>query len=228
MYPLAGLITILLAASGCAQRPVPRAADAETTATVLSGPSYVQDCQPCSIRISPAAGVFLFRFSFSPSGAGRVVHSIAVTPPGAQAASQTLQVKDMMPLPPGAKVFFGAQDLNFDGYEDLMIITSHGVANAYADYWLYDPNARNFAPLGEYPVFTVDQAARRLKSYERGGSGGMIYESRQYAFLEGKLTVMRVEKQEAIEGSADFRKTVEERKDGKLVTIERLTVRSPR
>jgi hypothetical protein len=228
MYPLAGLIALLLGATGCAQQPARQAAASETPASLLPAPAYVEDCQPCAIEISPAVGAFLFRFSFSPAGAGRVVHSIAVTPPGGRAASQTLQVKDMMPLLPGAKVFFGGQDLNFDGYKDLMIIISHGVANAYADYWLYDPNTRNFVSLGEYPVFTVDQAARRLKTYERGGSGGMIYESRQYAFLEGKLTVMRVEKQEAIEGSPNFRKTIEERKDGKLVTIERQTVRPPR
>jgi hypothetical protein len=134
----------------------------------------------------------------------------------------------MMPVLPGGKIFFGPVDLNQDGHQDLMILTSQGTANGYATYWLFDAASRQFQTLGDYPVFTLDPVSKRLKTYERGGAGGMAYESKEYAFIDGKLTVLRLEKQEAIEGSPNLRKTIQERKGSDLVTTKQETVKPPK
>ncbi|MBI4904879.1 MAG: hypothetical protein HY820_14675 [Acidobacteria bacterium] len=219
MHFVAGLTFIALLMSACSQ-PQPA-----VKATVVTDPAFVEDCQPCEIRVSEQAGVYSFRFQLGAAEAGRTVRSIAVSAPG---VIQTLDVKDMLPVAAGPKIFFGAPDINFDGLRDLMIMTSQGTANANAMYWLFDAASKKFQLLGEYPVFTIDSGTRHLRTYERGGAGGMIYEARQYAFVDGKLAVTRVEKQEAVEGAEEFRKTVEELREGKMVTVEKKTVRPPR
>jgi hypothetical protein len=230
MYPLVALLAAALATTGCSQTPEKQAAapKAAPIEPMLNAAAHVDDCQPCGVEVSRTAGVYAFRFTLAPDGAGRVVKSIAVTPSGAQSPSQTLEVKDMMPVLPGAKIFFGGIDLNLDGSRDLMILTSQGAANGYATYWLFDSSTQRFQPLGDYPVFTQDPVSKRLKTHERGGSGGLLYESKEYAFEDGKLIVMRVEKQEAIEGSENFRKTIQERKGSDLVTTKQQTVKAPK
>jgi hypothetical protein len=72
----------------------------------------------------------------------------------------------------------------------------------------------------------VDARRRRLNTYERGGSGGLIHESREYAFVEGKLILMREEKQETTTQPGVFRGVIRERggEDMKIVKTE--TVRA--
>lgn len=195
---------------------------------LLNNAAHVDDCQPCRMEVSRTAGTYEFRFALAPDGDGRVVHAITVTPPAAAGPSQTLDVKDMTPVLAGGKFFFGGTDLNLDGHRDLMILTSQGTANGYATYWLFNPGARQFELLGDYPVFTQDPISKRLKTHERGGSGGLLYESKEYGFNDGKLVVLKIEKQEAIEGSPNFRKTIQERKGADLVTTKQQMVKPPK
>jgi hypothetical protein len=133
----------------------------------------------------------------------------------------------MAPIGKEQQFFFGGADINFDGLLDLMLITRKGVANAYAMYWLFDPKTGMFTELGTYPVFRIDTQKRRLSTYERGGSGGLIHESKEYAFLDGKLTLMREEKQEATQEPGVFRNIVRERVRGTMKTVKTETVRAP-
>jgi len=119
----------------------------------------------------------------------------------------------MMPEAPTEKFFFGARDLNGDGNLDLMIATSRGVANTYADYWRFVPASSTFAYLGNFPEFTVDSTTKRLKTYERGGAGGRLYQSREWAFEKDSLVVMREEVQEAASKPGAFVRIVRERAD---------------
>ena len=98
---------------------------------------------------------------------------------------------------------------------------------AYAAYWLFDPKTRMFTSLGTYPVFRVDAQKSRLLTYERGGSGGMIHESKEYAFEKGKLTLMKDEKQDATARPDVFRKVIRERVKGVMKTVKTETVHPP-
>ena len=50
----------------------------------------------------------------------------------------------MTPLAQDESFFFGGQDINFDGWLDLLLMTKQGSANTKAEYWLYNPKADRF------------------------------------------------------------------------------------
>ena len=161
-------------------------------------------------------------------GDGRVITSIEVTTQPGSKPIQRLPVMGMEPVGKEEQFFFGGADINFDGLLDLMLITRKGVANAYAEYWLFDPKSGTFTALGAYPVFRVDIQKQRLSTYERGGSAGLIHESKEYAFVDGKLTLTRDEKQEATENPSVFRLVIQERVGGVMKTVKTGTVRAPK
>jgi hypothetical protein len=187
----------------------------------------VRDCRPCSFSPGPQQPVYEFTFDIATSAAGRAVRGIDAVNQKSR-AKQHLEVKDMDAIGAEEDIFFGGADVNFDGYQDLMLITSRGVANAYAMYWLYNPSSGSYVALGNYPVLRMDSAAKKLTSYERGGSAGLEYDSKEYAFVDGNLTVLREEKQEATEKPGVFRKVIQERKDGAMKTVKTETVKAPR
>ncbi len=188
-------------------------------------PSNVADCRPCSFAPGAAFPAFSFTFDLKTSPEGRTVEAIDVARDAKLV--QRLTVTGMAPVGAEEQFFFGGVDLNFDGLLDLMLITRKGVANAYAQYWLFDPKTSMYTLLGTYPVFRVDTGKRRLSTYERGGSGGLIHEAKEYAFLNGKLALMLDEKQTATAQPGIFRKVVRERIGGVMKTTGTETVRAP-
>src|SRR5262249_19522652 len=152
-------------------------------------PANVRDCRPCTFSPGPAIPAYSFTFELKSEGAERSVRAIQVVNQSSK-ASQELPVTGMTPVGQEEDFFFGGVDINFDGFLDLMLITRRGTANAYAAYWLFDPKTGAFKPLGTYPIFRVDAAKKQLTTYERGGSGGLIYQSKEFKFVNGKLTLM--------------------------------------
>ena len=190
-------------------------------------PANVRDCHPCTFSPGRQLPSYSFTFDFKTAAGERAVQSIQVLNEGTKAA-QRLPVTEMEPVGLEEDLFFGGVDINFDGLSDLMLITRRGVANAYAAYWLFDPKTGTFTALGTYPIFRVDSSRKRLTTYERGGSGGLIYESKEFAFVDGKLTLMRDEKQEATKRPSDFRKVIRQRVDGVMTVIKTEIVRAPK
>src|SRR5262249_27748415 len=175
-------------------------------------PADVHDCRPCTFSPGPSTPAYSFTFDLKSEGKQRSVQAIQAINLSSK-ASQKLPVSGMVPVGQEENFFFGGVDINFDGFLDLMLITRRGTANAYAAYWLFDSKTGTFKSLGTYPVFRVDHAKKQLSTYERGGSGGLIYASKVYQFSNGKLTLMRDEKQDALKQGNAFRKTVRERVD---------------
>jgi hypothetical protein len=162
----------------------------------LDAPGEVADCRPCAVAVEPGAAPWAFAFEVAEvPGEGRAVRRVVATPPerGIAAAVASLEVPDMAPVPPGQGFFFGPQDLDADGYADLLLATDRGVANAYARYWRFDPAAGAFVDLGTFPILSVDPATRRITSYERGGAGGSTSTRTEYAWRGGRLEPVRAE-----------------------------------
>lgn len=187
-------------------------------------PSNVRDCRPCSFSPGAKIPTYSFTFDLKTAGSERSVQAIDVVNQSSKTA-QRLPVTGMAPVGQEDDFFFGGVDVNFDGLLDVMLMTRRGVANAYAVYWLFDPQSSAFTSLGTYPVFRVDPSRKRLVSYERGGSGGLIYQSREFSFVDGKLTLVRDEKQDATKQPGVFRKVVRERTDGVMKVVKTETVR---
>jgi len=184
------------------------------------------NCNPCRFKIAETLAPYLVHFQFqSFPNDDQVIESLQVSRDDKPGWSQSLPVHNMDPTSKGEEFFIGSADINFDGYNDLFLVTRRGVANAYADYWLFAPAKEDFTYLGNYPIFTVDSSKRQLSTYERGGHGGLIYQANHYRFINGVLTPTASEKQEATDRQGLYRKSVYQYKDGKLRLIKKETIR---
>lgn len=100
---------------------------------------YVSDCRPCDVNLAPNNYSYSFYFVSKPFGAEEILlEKIYINEPGSDKIVQELDISDMGPIFKEDKFFFDAEDINFDGIRDIYLITSAGVANAYANYWTFD------------------------------------------------------------------------------------------
>jgi hypothetical protein len=199
----------------------------QTLATLpLAGPQYVKRCDPCTIVLHDGNPPANFRFELETVPEGRVVKAIIFERGGH--AVQKLDVPSMTPLVQDESFFFGAQEINFDGWLDLLLMTERGSTNAKAQYWVYDPAADRFRDLGEFPMFRVDAVHKRLSTYVSNGPAGLAFEKRDYAFEGSDLIVMSEETQKPSPNRPGwYVHAVRRRKDGKLVVVLRQTVKQP-
>ena len=200
----------------------------QTLAVPQAGPQYVESCDPCTIILHDGTPPADFRFELETVPQGRVVKAIVFQRGGHTV--QTLDVPSMTPLAQDESFFFGGQEINFDGWLDLLLMTEQGSANAKAQYWMYDPAADRFRPLGEFPMFRVDAVHKRLSTYVSNGPAGLDFEKRDYAFQGNELIVMSEETQKSSPTHPGwYVHTVWRRKNGKVVVVLRQTVKqSPR
>jgi hypothetical protein len=207
--------------------PLAAALALQTLACVAqTGPHYVDRCDPCSIVLRNGTPPADFRFEVETVPQGRAVRVIIFERGGH--TMQKLDVSSMTPLAKNESFFFGGQDINFDGWLDLLLMTEQGSANAKAEYWLYDPAADRFRDLGEFPMLRVDPLHNRLTSYVSNGPAGLDFEKRDYAF-EGKDLVVTSEetRKPSPRRPGWYVHTVRRLKHGKLVLISRQTVKLP-
>lgn len=88
-------------------------------------------------------------------------------------------ITKMDPLPRDSVVLF-VEDLNFDGCQDLGLITSQREEGANNDYWLCDPRSGRFDYLGNYPTLTPDPVEEELTMWTPAGE-------KAYRIRQGKL-----------------------------------------
>jgi hypothetical protein len=222
------LVSALLAA--CNSERDGRAPGMQTPVTIgpASPGAFVGACAPCIVRVGDDTGDFTLTFDVRQlAGGQRGISEIHLAPRGRAGVRQTFAVRDSAALGASDLFFVGAFDLNFDGYSDFFLATSQGVANTYADHWLFEPGAGRFKYLGNYPLFTIDSAQRRLKTYERGGDAGLIYTANQYEFSADTIVLVESEIQEATAQAGVYRRRVLRRQAGELRVIRTETVRAP-
>jgi hypothetical protein len=193
----------------------------------LAHPSVVEGCQPCLVVISRNSPPYSVTFDVLDSEDGKVVRELRVLRRDQPSKVMSLPVHDMTPADEGDGFFFGPIDINFDGYSDLMLATSRGASNTYADYWVFSADAGEFRYTGNYPLLHVDAAKHRLSSHENNGSAGREYTNKLYAAEGSKLVLIEQEIQEAGGEPGTFVKA-RSRADahGKLSVVKRETVRS--
>ncbi len=125
--------------------------------------------------------------------------------------------------PPRGGNFFEAQDINFDGYKDIRLMSWWGATgNTGYRYWLFDPSKNVFvenSDLSSLSNPTPELQTKTITTHSVGGMAGCIYNNATYKFDgDGKLILIRSEKQDYVEESKSFVKIIGELKDGKMVT----------
>lgn len=118
--------------------------------------------------------------------------------------------------------FFVAEDVNFDGYKDIRLTSFWGATgNTRYTYWLFDPSKNLFVEnkrLSELSNPTPDVETKTITTRSVGGMAGCIYDNGIYKFNEkGELVLIREEKQDWVEASKSFLKTISQLKDGAMV-----------
>ena len=208
--------------------PLARSQMGSSTAAPPAENLSLPSCDPCKFKIAQALAPYSVRFILkNVQNDRRVIEALQVFRDDAPGWTQSLPVHDMTPVRQNDEFFIATADINFDGYNDLLLATSRGVANTYADYWLFVPSTAEFSSLGNYPIFTVNSDKRLLSTYERGGDGGMIYQANQYRFVDGELTLIESEKQERTDREGIYRKSLFQLKDGKLQIVKRELIKAP-
>ena len=74
----------------------------------------------------------------------------------------TLQIKNETTMLDGDRGYISFEDINFDGFPDIAITTSFGLANLYLDYWVYDSHLQKYSYLGNYSQFKLDHKLKTL------------------------------------------------------------------
>ncbi len=150
-------------------------------------------CDPCEFEISPDLPVFEVRPVLRPLADGRkVLESLQVARIDDPGSPQTLPVHGATPIRQGESYVLAVEDINFDGFNDLLVVTEpEDGGPGRAEYWLFDPEREVFSHLGTYPRFQVDAKRRRLVTLELldGDADTPAFIRRQYQFIDGVLTV---------------------------------------
>jgi hypothetical protein len=114
---------------------------------------------------------------------GKLIQEIALN----QWIDATITVKD-------AVIF--SDDINFDGYKDLAIISDTPADNGYGySYYFYSPLTNKFLPeknLAGLSSPTFDAKSKTISTYNSGGCAGADFEENIYSFADGKYVLTTI------------------------------------
>ena len=91
---------------------------------------------------------------------------------------------EMQPPPRNGK-WFRTDDFNFDGYQDVYLMTTSGATgNQYGCVWLYDPSTGRFEYSEGFSKLSrawLVPATKTLFTFDRGGMAGLVHTAERYA-----------------------------------------------
>lgn len=221
------------------------AQDAAACTAILTGsssPEMIQVMLPltCSVPFGPTTAKLSFDQlgNFIMTSGSKTL--ISLSNAMAQAGSATDSDASIQSTMGGAPFLnLGAitlQDINGDGYPDIVALTSLGAYNAFFEYFLYDPSTGAYEAkpiLTDIVNPTVDTQAHTITSNYLGRGLGDLYENDTYTLENGTYVLTRSESQDfasdAGYGSANplYIRVVQKLIDGAMATtsVERLTAR---
>ena len=163
----------------------PRAAEAPAAAPAQEG---------TGVRIHPTLPPHAVALHEGEAG---VVDSIVVSVDGRRV--QTLRPVENVVPPDAGLQRLSTIDLDFDGYADLALLSTIGMANSRSEYWRFDPAARRFMAAGEHETLTPDSAAREHTTYNRGGHAGRLWTAARMRWVNGALVPVAEEEQTSLD-----------------------------
>jgi hypothetical protein len=119
--------------------------------------------------------------------------------------------------------WFRSDDYNFDGFQDIYLLTNWGATgNQYGCVWLFNPATKNFHYSKEFSELSrgwVDPATKTIFTFDRGGMVGMVHVALKYAVENNKPVVIWSENQDWDGDKKQFHCIVQERREKEMVTI---------
>jgi uncharacterized protein (TIGR02145 family) len=108
-------------------------------------------------------------------------------------------------------------DYNFDNYMDIAIASATGT-RGLANIYIYNPQKKEYYYQAELSKMNSIFANKETQTIEKLPSGAsMDYESSEYKWVKGELTLVKSEKQEHDEGLDKYIRTVRTLEKGKWV-----------
>ena len=118
--------------------------------------------------------------------------------------------------------WFHTDDINFDGYQDVYLMTSYGITgNHYGCIWLYNPATGKFDFSKEFSQLSrywLDPATKTIRTFNRGGMVGLVYVANQYHVEGNQPVLFWSEQQDWDADKKRFHCVLQERRDGVMVT----------
>jgi hypothetical protein len=124
--------------------------------------------------------------------------------------------------PRGTSEWFHTDDINFDGYQDLYLLTDWGATgNQHGCIWLYNPATEKFdysEALSALSRYWLDSASKTIRTFERAGMAGQIYTANKYK-LDGNQPVLICSEDQGWDANRkQFHCVVQERRNKVMVT----------
>jgi hypothetical protein len=115
-------------------------------------------------------------------------------------------------------------DLDYDGYADLALLSTVGMANSRSEYWRFDPRTRRFVNTGEMETLTPDSAAHEHTAFNRGGHAGRLWTAARWRWVDGALVAVAEEEQDALGDGERYVHVIRQARGGKMVETRRDTL----
>lgn len=117
-------------------------------------------------------------------------------------------------------------DLNFDGYKDMEILTSAGAYNFSYDYYFYIPREPSFqAELTDIVNPQFDPVGKRILTHYKGRGIGDYYSDNTYELRDGHYVLIRTETQDILPSNPSvYEYVVTELQNRKMVETVRKTL----
>lgn len=120
--------------------------------------------------------------------------------------------------------WFHTDDVNFDGYQDVYLMTMWGATgNHYGCIWLYNPATGRFYYNKEFSQLSrywLDPASKTIRTFERGGPD--VYTANQYKVNGNRPVLFWSQRQDWHFGKKQFHCVLQERRNGVMVTTRDL------
>ena len=130
-----------------------------------------------------------------------------------------------MEPPPRGSDWFRAEDINFDGYKDIFVMTTWGATgNQFGCVWLYGPEtgrfefSKEFSELGR---FVLNPATKTITTHSNGGMAGTIFRAAKYVIKDHRPVPVIAVAQDFDFASKKYHCVVQQRRgrENALVTV---------
>jgi hypothetical protein len=127
-----------------------------------------------------------------------------------------------MEPPPRGEDWFRAVDFNFDGYQDIYVLTDWGATgNNQGCIWLYNSATSRFDYSPDFSAlgtFTLDPANKTIITWSNGGMAGGVHSADKYKIANNRPVLVYSERQDWDHDKKQFHCIVSELRGTAIVT----------